>query len=182
MSDKNDIENEMAREREDLMDRIRNLTKDIRMKHLVIDNYIPAAEYMKIERRAEWRDDVKEWFLPNMEYTGNNIKVNKQKKKKGQKIDDELQNNFLYEHIMNFDEDEEEEDYKSAATDRVNSMINNIMYEEGAVEEEGLTVPPPVAQPSVYYKYTNSGAEREDPEALTKKKKDKKKGAVKGGA
>jgi len=44
------------REREDLMDRIRELTREIRLKHLIIDQFIPATEYMKIERRAEWSD------------------------------------------------------------------------------------------------------------------------------
>ncbi len=83
MSEKNDIENEIHTEREDLMNRIRQLTKEIRLQHLIIDNFIPAAEYMKIERGAEWHDDVKEWFIPNSEYTGNNIKQNKAKKKKG---------------------------------------------------------------------------------------------------
>lgn len=164
-SEKQDIENEIHRERENLMGRIRELTKEIRLKHLIIDNFIPATEYMKIERTAEWRDDIKEWYIPNLEYTGTNIKINKAKKKKGEKIDGEIAGNFLYEHILNFDDEEEEEDYKSAATDRVQSMISNIMMEEG---EE--VVPPITAQPSVYYKYTDVGAEREDPEALTKKK------------
>ncbi len=81
----------------------------------------------------------------------------------------------MYDHILNFEDEEEEEDYKSAATDRVQNMISNIMVEEG--EEEMAPIPANV-QPSVYYKYTDTGAEREDPEALTKKKgKKAKKGA-----
>lgn len=140
------------------------------MKHLVIDNFIPATEYMKIERTAEWRDDVKEWYIPNVEYTGNNIKINKMKQKRGEKIDPEIAGNFLYEHILNFDEEEEEEDYKNAATDRVNNMINNIMMEEG---DPDMAPPKPNVQPSVFYKYTDMGAEREDPEANQKKGKKK---------
>ena len=61
------------REREDLMDRIRELTREIRLKHLIIDQFIPATEYMKIERRAEWSDQSNEWMIPNVEYTGNNM-------------------------------------------------------------------------------------------------------------
>lgn len=61
------------REREDLMDRIRELTREIRLKHLIIDQFIPASEYMKIERRAEWSDQGNEWIIPNVEYTGNNM-------------------------------------------------------------------------------------------------------------
>jgi len=121
------------------MDRIWVLTKEIRLKHLIIDNFIPATEYMKIERTAEWRDDIKEWYIPNVEYTGNNIKINKAKKKKGEKIDGEIAGNFLYEHILNFDDEEEEEDYKTAATDWVQNMINNIIMEEGEAEVMPIT-------------------------------------------
>jgi kinesin family protein 3/17 len=47
-----DLQEVIHREREDLMDRIRELTREIRLKHLIIDQFIPAEEYMKIERRA----------------------------------------------------------------------------------------------------------------------------------
>jgi hypothetical protein len=30
---------------------------------------------MRIEKRAEWADDVNDWVIPNVEYTGNNIKL-----------------------------------------------------------------------------------------------------------
>jgi hypothetical protein len=57
------------------MDRIRELTREIRLKHLIIDQFIPAQEYMRIERRAEWSADTNEWLIPNVEFTGNNIKI-----------------------------------------------------------------------------------------------------------
>ena len=72
-----DINEVIHREREDLMDRIRDLTREIRLKHLIIDQFIPALEYMKIERRADWSDDINDWIIPNVEYTGNNIKIQK---------------------------------------------------------------------------------------------------------
>lgn len=75
------------REREDLMDRIRELTREIRKQHLLIDNFIPPYEYMKIERRAELDEVTGEWLLPNVEFTGNNIKKNKAKKKEGHNIE-----------------------------------------------------------------------------------------------
>ena len=36
---------------------------------------------MRIERRAEWNDEINDWTLPNMEFTGNNIKIQKAKRK-----------------------------------------------------------------------------------------------------
>lgn len=59
------------------MDRIRELTREIRLKHLIIDSYIPAYEYMKLERRAEFSPEINEWLMPNLEFTGNAIKVQK---------------------------------------------------------------------------------------------------------
>ena len=78
-----DINEVIHREREDLMDRIRDLTREIRLKHLIIDQFIPALEYMKIERRADWSDEINDWLIPNVEYTGNNIKIQKAQQKEG---------------------------------------------------------------------------------------------------
>ena len=72
-----DITEVIHREREDLMDRIRELTREIRLKHLIIDQFIPAIEYMKIEGRAEWSPEDNDWLIPNVEYTGNNLKKQK---------------------------------------------------------------------------------------------------------
>ncbi len=71
------MQEQVHRERENLMDRIRELTREIRLKHLIIDNFIPGQEYMKIEHRAEWADEINDWIIPNIEFTGNSIKVQK---------------------------------------------------------------------------------------------------------
>lgn len=68
-----DMNTVIHREREDLMDRIRDLTREIRLKHLIIDQFIPSAEYMRIERRAEWTNEFNDWVIPNVEFTGNNM-------------------------------------------------------------------------------------------------------------
>lgn len=162
-----DIQDVIHKEREDLMDRIRELTREIRLKHLMIDQFIPAQEYMRIERRAEWSDDVNEWVLPNMEFTGNNIKISKAKKKEGK----EVHNNFLFENILNMDESDDE-DYEIAATKRVNEAISSILNEEEETQE--MQYVPPEKQ-SVYFRYTDEGAVREDPEEAAKKEKNKKK-------
>ena len=85
-NDLTDLQDVIHREREDLMDRIRELTREIRLKHLIIDQFIPAQEYMRIERRAEWDDSQNNWMIPNVEFTGNNIKIQKAKKKEGKDL------------------------------------------------------------------------------------------------
>lgn len=120
-----DMNEVIHREREDLMDRIRELTREIRMKHLIIDQFIPPCEYMRIEKRAEWADDINDWVIPNVEYTGNNIKIQKAKKKEGKAV-----NIHLFENIMNLDGESDEEDFEQAATKRVHEAINSILIEE----------------------------------------------------
>lgn len=155
------------REREDLMDRIRELTREIRKQHLIIDQFIPPTEYMRIEKRAEWADDINDWVIPNVEYTGNNIKIQKAKKKEGKAV-----NTNLFENIMNLDGESDEEDFEQAATKRVNEAINSILIEED--EETQVNYQPPEKQ-SVFFRYTDEGAVREDPETAAKKEKNKKK-------
>ena len=170
----NDLQDEIHREREDLMDRIRELTREIRLKHLLIDQFIPQFEYMRIERRAEWSDDTIDWVLPNVEFTGNNIKVQKAKRKEGKEaLSGKHQGGaYLYEHVMNLEESEDE-DYEAAATQRVNEAIHSILNEE-VEEEASLQYVPPEKQ-SVFFKYTDEGAVREDPEHAARKEKTKKK-------
>jgi len=38
---------------------------------------------MRIERRSEWADEINDWVIPNLEFTGNNIKKQKEKIKQG---------------------------------------------------------------------------------------------------
>jgi hypothetical protein len=80
---------------------------------------------MRIEKRAEWADDINDWVIPNVEYTGNNIKIQKAKKKEGKAV-----NTNLFENIMNLDGESDEEDFEQAATKRVNEAINSILIEE----------------------------------------------------
>jgi len=122
---------------------------------------------MRIEKRAEWADDINDWVIPNVEYTGNNIKIQKANKKEGKAV-----NNQLFENIMNLDGESDEEDFEQAATKRVTEAINSILIEEDDVDQKALL--PPEKQ-SVFFRYTDEGAVREDPEDAAKKEKNKKK-------
>jgi hypothetical protein len=76
-------------------------------------------------------ENINDWIIPNVEFTGNNIKIQKAKKKEGK---DAFAHNF-FENILNLEESEDE-DYEAAATKRVNEAINSILNEEE--EEVGM--------------------------------------------
>lgn len=169
-----DLADQIHNEREDLMDRVRILTRDVRLKHILIDQFIPQFEYMRIERRAEWSHDTNDWILPNVEFTGNNIKIQKAKRKEGKDgAGKHSGGHYLMEHVMNLADDSEDEDFEAAATQRVNETVMSLLNEE-ADEEGQMPIIPPEKQ-SVYFKYTDDGAVREDPESAAKKEKQKKK-------
>ena len=73
---------------------------------------------------------------------------------------------------MNLDGESDEEDFEQAATKRVHEAINSILIEED--EETQVNYQPPEKQ-SVFFRYTDEGAVREDPEEADKKEKNKKK-------
>lgn len=79
----------------------------------------------------------------------------------------------MFENILNLEESEDE-DYEAAATKRVNEAISSILNEEEEEIGNALQYVPPEKQ-SVYFKYTDDGAVREDPDQAAKKEKNKKK-------
>jgi kinesin family protein 3/17 len=41
---------------------------------LIIDSFIPREYQDLIEKQAQWNEDVGDWQLPGIAYTGNNLK------------------------------------------------------------------------------------------------------------
>lgn len=78
----------------------------------------------------------------------------------------------MFQNILNLDGDSEEENFEEAATKRVNEAISSILIDED--EETQVNYQPPEKQ-SVFFRYTDEGAVREDPEEAAKKEKNKKK-------
>lgn len=84
---------------------------------------------MRIERRSEWADEINDWVIPNLEFTGNNIKAQKAQMKEGKGGSYK----FLKENnVLSLGEESEDEDYEAAATKRVNEAISSILMEEEA--------------------------------------------------
>jgi len=69
-----DIQEEFQTEREDMLDTIRQLSRQLKLKELLINNFIPEDEARKLERRAQWDDDNDTWFIPKLDIAGNQIR------------------------------------------------------------------------------------------------------------
>lgn len=66
--DVQDVQAEQQSEREHLLETIRELTRRIELKDLIIDNFVPSFETDKIESRAHWDEEADEYYLSEIDY------------------------------------------------------------------------------------------------------------------
>lgn len=74
----NDIETENQREIEALLDNIRQMQKELMFSVALIDSFI-SEEYLKlIEKYVYWNEEIGDWQLKCIAYTGNNMRADVQ--------------------------------------------------------------------------------------------------------
>nr|AUN27681.1 kinesin-like protein KIF3A [Phascolosoma esculenta] len=69
-----DIQQEHQREMEGLLENVRQLSRELRLQMLIIDNFIPPEYQEMIEQYVHWNEDIGEWQLKCVAYTGNNMR------------------------------------------------------------------------------------------------------------
>eukprot|EP00976_Prorocentrum_cordatum_P090182 1188016-Prorocentrum_minimum.AAC.4 len=70
-----DLQEEFQRERDDLLEDVRRLTREIKMKNLIIDTHIPPEELDKIHRRAVFDESGESWEIDRLQYAGNHVRA-----------------------------------------------------------------------------------------------------------
>lgn len=70
-----DLTEEAAKEREDLLDTIRDLNKQLKLKAILLEAFVPPHEIEKIEARAAWDEDADEWVVSGLDIAGNRLRV-----------------------------------------------------------------------------------------------------------
>ncbi|KAF4705560.1 hypothetical protein FOZ62_024023 [Perkinsus olseni] len=66
-----DLQREFQQEREDMLESIRALSKELKLKSLAIDYFIPPDEYQRIVDRAQYDQVDDSWEISHMEIAGN---------------------------------------------------------------------------------------------------------------
>ena len=69
--DLKDLDLEFERERENLLDTVRALTRQIKLKNLVLDSYVPPDELRKMTEFASWDDRSETWRVDRAQHAGN---------------------------------------------------------------------------------------------------------------
>ncbi|KAG7384353.1 Kinesin-like protein kif3a [Phytophthora pseudosyringae] len=68
------MEKAHSREHEDLLDTIRQLTAQLKLKTLVLDYFVPPEAVGMLEARARWNDEEDDFTLDRLELAGNTLR------------------------------------------------------------------------------------------------------------
>ena len=90
-----DVQGEQQREMEGLLDNVRQLTRELRLQMLVIDSFVPTDYQEVIERNVKWNEDIGEWQLKCVAYTGNNMRK-KSDLDSDENVSEDQRHNALY--------------------------------------------------------------------------------------
>ncbi|XP_053573158.1 kinesin-like protein KIF3A isoform X1 [Bombina bombina] len=69
-----DLQQEHQREIEGLLENIRQLSRELRLQMIIIDSFIPQEYQEMVENYVHWNEDIGEWQLKCVAYTGNNMR------------------------------------------------------------------------------------------------------------
>ncbi|KAJ3069513.1 Kinesin-like protein kif3a [Podochytrium sp. JEL0797] len=69
-----DLQEEHQREREDFLDTIRELTRELKLKMLTIHSFVPDEALAMLEDNAEYDEAAEKWKLLHVSHAGNNIR------------------------------------------------------------------------------------------------------------
>lgn len=69
-----DQQQEQQREKEGIYESIRSLSRELALCELVLNAYIPREYQSMVERFTHWNEDIGEWQLKCVAYTGNNMR------------------------------------------------------------------------------------------------------------
>jgi len=69
-----DLQKEFQDEREDMLETIRDLRRELKLVVLTIDNFIPAEQYQKVIERARYDEAADEWSIEGIELAGNRVR------------------------------------------------------------------------------------------------------------
>merc|ERR1719198_2485642 len=62
-----DLQKEFQQEREDMLETIRDLRKEVKLVCLTIDNFIPMEHYQQIVERAHYDETNQDWVINNID-------------------------------------------------------------------------------------------------------------------
>ena len=75
-----DVQAEFSREKEDILETVRELSRQLKLKQLIMSTYIPLEQLSKIERRSEWDED-RDLADRRLQYAGNPMRAKRRSRR-----------------------------------------------------------------------------------------------------
>jgi hypothetical protein len=166
-----DLQQEFQSEREDMLDTIRELARQLKLKEVIITNFIPRDEVGAIESRAKWNEELDSFILPHLEIAGNALRrprpvsmeglVRPESEYARQRAQYDSNPRYKYDNILHQDLDMPErttQEYEGPGmVSRVGPAI--AMPLNGQEEEVTFSVrAPSTAPPQPYLQYEKEGS------------------------
>lgn len=61
------MKEEAQKDNQELLDMIRELSKEVKLQLLIINNFIPSEHRKQLEDQAQWNEDTGDWHMVNRE-------------------------------------------------------------------------------------------------------------------
>lgn len=74
-----DLQKEFQIEREDMLETIRDLRKEVKLESITIDSFIPEEQYQQIRERAHYDESTDEWVISNIDLAGNRVRPHRRR-------------------------------------------------------------------------------------------------------
>jgi kinesin family protein 3/17 len=87
---------------EGLLDNVRQLTRELRLQMLIIDAFIPPDYQSIVEDNVQWNEEIGEWQLKCVAYTGNNMRKRAESEQGREREATENDMTYVY---MHYDDD-----------------------------------------------------------------------------
>ncbi|GAB5367013.1 hypothetical protein AAMO2058_001193400 [Amorphochlora amoebiformis] len=78
-----DVQAEIQHERENMLQTIRELSRSLKLKDIVLDNFIPRSQLQSFSKRCYWDEDTDEWKLGDVDVKTESLTARPKSQKQG---------------------------------------------------------------------------------------------------
>ena len=152
-NENNNLREDFDRERNDMFDTIYELANQLKLKNLIIENFIPPEDYKKIEKITEWNEDINDWVIKKPGFKDAKTGSKRPQSAVGMKRPTseysriakglgDLNPRYKFDNILQLDLDMPErttEDYEGMPSAKVQQAIQAILNDDDAGENIPIT-------------------------------------------
>ncbi|TMW64653.1 hypothetical protein Poli38472_011533 [Pythium oligandrum] len=146
-----DLKTEFQSEKEDMLDTIRELTRQLKLKHVLLTHFVPLDEAASLEKRAKYDPDVDEWKVDRLEIKPGSLRPKRPVSRRGarrieseyarrNRLIDPMNIRWRAENVVMLDMEMPERRTKDFEYGGPSSPLMNFWMERVGVSDEGAEI------------------------------------------